>query len=136
MFRWVAIVVCIEVLLLAPFCAAMQKKGKPGKAPEVHILEINCRRSSGDVVVDGRLKVGQERPLKKLQLLIDFLGADHQLLQTKRGEVDDTVLQKGEEAEFHMRVTDPIRAVEYSIRAEEGDGRELRVDKTGRYPIE
>ncbi|MBI4902087.1 MAG: hypothetical protein HY820_00525 [Acidobacteria bacterium] len=138
MLRWVstlliAAFVVATVIALAPLCVAMQKKGKP---PEVVILEIICRRSGVDVVVDGRLKIGPERPVKKLQLLIDFLGADHQLLQTKRGEVNDDVLQKGEEAEFHMRVTDPIRAVEYSIRAEEGDGRELRVDRTGRYPIE
>lgn len=114
----------------------MQKKGKSPKPPEVTILEINVHRVESDVVVDGRLQVGPERSLKKLQLLIDFLGSDHQLLQSKRGEVDDGVLQKGEEAEFHLRVTDPTRAVEYTLRAEEGDGRELRVDKAGPYPIE
>ncbi|MBI3210729.1 MAG: hypothetical protein HYZ37_17730 [Candidatus Solibacter usitatus] len=123
-------------ILLASLCFAAQKKGKQTKPPEVAITEVNCHREGSDVIVDGRVTVTGDRPLKKLQLLIDFLGSDKQLLQTKRGEVDDGILKPGEEAEFHMRVSDPIRAVMYSLRAEEGDGRELRLDKAGPYAIE
>lgn len=122
------------VVLLASLCAAAPRKGK-GKAAEVAVLQIVCRRASGDVAVDGRLKAG-EKPIKKLSLFVDFLGTDKQLLQTKRGEVDEEILQPGDEAEFHMRVADPVRAVLYTIRAEDGDGRDLRLDKIGPFPIE
>lgn len=124
------------LLLLASLCAAAPRKGKPkGKGAEVSVLQIVCRRAGGDVSVDGRLKAG-EKSIKKLSLFVDFLGTDKQLLQTKRGEVDEEMLQPGDEAEFHMRVVDPVRAVLYSIRAEDGDGRDLRLDKAGPFPIE
>ncbi len=113
-------------------CAAAPRKGKP---PEVAILQIVCRRANGDVSVDGRLKAGP-KAVKKLSLFVDFLGTDKQLLQTKRGDVEEELLQPDEEAEFHLRVSDPVRAVLYSIRVEDGDGRDLRLDKTGPFPIE
>lgn len=124
------------LLTLASLCFAAPKKGKQAKGPEVVVLEVLCKRAEGDVAVDGRVRVATEKPVKKLNLLIDFLGSDKQLLQTKRGEVDSELLSPGEESEFHLRVSDPVRAVLYSIRAEDGDGRELRIEKSGPFPIE
>jgi hypothetical protein len=121
------------LLQLASVCVAAPKKGK---SPEVSVVQVICRRVGDDVALDGRLKVGGARPLKKIRLLFDFLGTDKQLLETKRGEVDEDLLAPGEEAEFHLRVADPVRAVLYSIRAEESDGRELNVERAGPFPIE
>lgn len=121
------------LLPLASLCVAAPKKGK---SPEVSVIQVTCRRLGDDVALDGRLKVGGMKPLKKIRLLFDFLGTDRQLLETKRGEVEEDLLAPGEEAEFHVRVADPVRAVLYSIRAEDGDGRELNVDKSGPFPIE
>lgn len=126
----------IALLILASLCAFAQKKGKSPKPPEVVVMEVTCRRADGDVSVDGRVKILAEKPVKRLNLLVDFLGTDKQLLQTKRGEVDGDLLTAGDESEFHLRVSDPVRAVLYSIRAEDGDGRELRVEKAGPFQIE
>lgn len=125
------------LVLLASLCAAAPKKSKPkGKGVDVAVLQITCRRGGGDVSVDGRLKVSGEKTFKKVNLFVDFLGTDKQLLQTKRGAVDEEVLQPGDETEFHLRVSDPVRAVLYSLRVEDGDGREVRIDKSGPFPIE
>lgn len=122
--------------MLGSLCSAMQKKGKSPKPPEVVILEVKCQRSVGDVLVDGRVRVQGERPFNKLQLLIDFLGSDKQLMTTKTGEVSGEILDPGEELEFHMRVAEPTGVVYFSLRAEDGNGRDLRVDKAGPYTIE
>ena len=99
----------IVLMMLASLCVAWQKKGKGPKVPEVVVIQARCARSDGDVVVDGRLKIQGTRTITKLNLLIDFLGADKQLLQTKRGMVEENELKPGDEAEFHMRIADPVR---------------------------
>lgn len=123
-------------LLIASLCFALQKKGKTPKPPEITILEITCRRENGDVTVDGKLKADGERSLKEVHLIVDFLGTGKQLLESKRGPVDTELLQPGDESEFHLRVADPIRAVRFTLRAEEGDGRDLRIENIGPFPIE
>ncbi|MFN7936291.1 MAG: hypothetical protein U0R19_23375 [Bryobacteraceae bacterium] len=123
-------------LMLASLCAAMQKKGKPSKATDLRILDATCFRTEGIASVDGKLIVESARPVQKLQLLIDFLNSDRQLLSTKRGEVTEERLETGEESEFHMQVPTPPRAVYFAIRAEDGSGRDLRVENEGPFEIE
>lgn len=121
------------ILLIASLCAAWQRKGKPA---DIAVIEVKCIRAQGDVALDGRLKNMMPKSITKLNLLIDFLGTDRQVLTTKRGPLDAEQLEAGEEAEFRMRVADPIRAVSFTLRAEDGDGRELRVERAGPFPIE
>jgi hypothetical protein len=130
MNRWSAL------LLLASLCFAWQKKGKSPKPPDVSVMEASCRRFEGDVLLDGRVRITAEKPVVKLKLLFDFLGTDRQLLQTKAAVIDDETLTAGDESEFHLRVADPVRAVLFSIRAEDGSGRELNLTRAGPYPIE
>lgn len=114
----------------------MQKKGKPSRTTDLRILEATCFRTEGVASVDGKLIVESARPVQKLQLLIDFLNSDRQLLSTKRGEVTEERLETGEESEFHMQVSTPPRAVYIAIRAEDGYGRDLRVENEGPFEIE
>jgi hypothetical protein len=123
------------LLILGSLCFGLQKKGKP-RSPEVLVLEVTCRRMDGDFVLDGRVQVQSEKPLRGLHLLIDFHGTDKQVLQTKRGEVNSDTLDPGTESEFHMRVADNPRAVFYSLRAEDRNRRDLRIEKAGPFPIE
>lgn len=124
------------ILMLASLCLAGQSKSKASSQSEVQVLEVTCRRQSGDVLLDGRVKNNSLKPLIKLQLLFDFLGTDRQVLTTKRGELEQETLDPGQEAEFHLRVGDPVRAVSYMMRAEDGRGRDLRVENSGPFPIE
>lgn len=114
----------------------MQKKGKPSKATDLRVLDATCFRTEGIASVDGKILVESARPVQKLQLLIDFLNSDRQLLSTKRGEVTEERLETGEESEFHMQVPTPPRAVYFAIRAEDGSGRDLRVENEGPFEIE
>ncbi len=114
----------------------MQKKGKQSKPTDLRILDATCFRTEGIASVDGKLIVESTRPVQKLQLILDFLNSDRQLLSTKRGEVTEEKLETGEESEFHMQVPTPPRAVYFSIRAEDGGGRDLRVENDGPFEIE
>lgn len=123
--------------LLAPLlCASMQKKGKQPKPPDVRILSASCYRVEGEVAIDGKLLVESARPLRKLQLLIDFINSDRQVLTTKRGEVSEASLEAGDESEFQMRVTTPPGAIYFTIRAEDSHRQDLRVENDGPFEIE
>jgi hypothetical protein len=122
--------------IIAPLCVGLQKKAKTPKPPEIAVLAVTITRIEDDVSVDGKLRVQCEKPVKALHLFIDFLNSDKKLLSTKRGEVTDTILETGDEPEFKMRVVAPTRAVYYTLRAEDGDGRDLRVENEGPFAIE
>jgi len=121
---------------LAAFAYGFQGKRKPPKPPDITLLEVVCRRVEGEVNIDGKLRATGLKQFRNVELLIDFLGTGKQLLQTKRGPIDAEALDPDQEAEFHLRVADPIRAVYFSVRAEDGDGRDLRLDREGPFPIE
>jgi hypothetical protein len=109
-----------------------QKKGK-----EVELLEATAHRQDGMVTVDARVKNVGEKPIKSLQLVVDFVGPDRkQVITTKRGHVQEAVLDPGDEAEFHAQLEDPSRATEFQINFEDTNGRYLRGDKNGLLPIE
>ncbi|MBL8174142.1 MAG: hypothetical protein JNK48_05695 [Bryobacterales bacterium] len=122
--------------MLASLCAAAQKKGKQSKAGDVRILEASCVRIEGEVSVDGKLVVESRRAVPRLHLFLDFINADRQVLTTKRGMVTEETLEAGDESEFHMRVTTPPGSVTFAIRAEDGEGRDLRVENPGPFDIE
>ena len=122
--------------MLASLCAAMQKKGKSPKPPDVRVVEVSCVRIENEVSVDGKLVVESVRSINKLQLMIDFINSDRQVLTTRRGEVTEEKLETGDESEFHMRVATPPRSIYFAIRAEDGDGRDLRVENEGPFEIE
>jgi hypothetical protein len=70
-------------------------------------------------------------------LLIDFVAPDHkQVITTKRGRIEAEMLDPGEEADFRAQIEDPSRATEFLINFEDGNGKYLRAEKTGPFPIE
>jgi hypothetical protein len=114
-----------------------QKKGKEAKPPEVELLEATAHRQEGNVIVDARVKNVGDKPIKVLRLLIDFVAPDHkQVITTKRGRIEAEMLDPGEEADFHAQIEDPSRATEFLINFEDGNGKYLRAEKTGPFPIE
>jgi len=87
--------------------------------------------------VDARVKNCGEKPIKALQLILDFVASDHkQVITTKRGGIDAEMLDPGEEAEFHAQLEDQVRATEFQVNFEDGNGKYLRAEKTGPFPIE
>ena len=119
-------------------CLALQRKGKPPKPTPavVEVLQVASMRSTGKVQIDGKIKNIGERPIEKLNLFFDFLGAGNVPITTSRTEVDQEILKPGEETEFHLEMTDPVRAVRFTMRAEDSESREFKTIKPGPYPIE
>ena len=114
-----------------------QKKAKEGKQPEVEILEATAHRQEGIISIDARVKNCGQKPIKTLQIIIDFIAPDHkQVITTKRGSIEAEVLEPGEEADFHARIEDPSRATEFRISFEDSSAKYLRAVKTGPFPID
>jgi hypothetical protein len=130
-------VVPVLLLTLASFSTAAERKRKdPPKPPEIQILEIAALRGEGRVSLDGRVRNSGERPAAGVILIFDFMAPGRQVITTKRGSLETEKLEPGEEAEFHVYVAEPARAVEIRVQAEDGSGRELKVARAGPHPIE
>lgn len=121
---------------LAILLCAADKKGKQPKGPEIELLDATCHRTEDRVLLDGRIRNTAERPLTKVQMIFRFMAPGRQVIATKNGPIEEVLIEPGEEAEFHMQVPAPARAVEFDVGAEDGSGRELRFDRTGPFPIE
>jgi len=88
------------------------------------------------VALQGRVRNTGEKPIRKLRLLFSFMAPGRQVVTTQRGEIDEELLGRGEEATFNMELNAPPRSVEFSIDAEDGSSRSLTVGKAGPYSIE
>lgn len=125
------------LFLAISFTALGQKKGKEAKLPEIEILLASAHRQEGIVSIDAQVKNCGEKPIKGLEIIVDFIGPDHkQVITTKRGRIDAEVLDPGEEADFHAQIEDPSRATEFQISFEDGGAKYLRTLKTGPFPID
>src|SRR4030088_1391891 len=94
-------------ILLFAVLAFGQKKGKEAKPPEVALLEATAHRQEGNVIVDAKVKNVGDKPIKSLQLIIDFFAPDNkQVITTKRGGIEAEMLDPGEEADFRAQIED------------------------------
>jgi hypothetical protein len=121
---------------LAILLCADDKKRKPSKGPQIELIEATCRRSEGRVLVDGRIRNTSDRPLKNIVLTFRFIAPGRQVIASKNGPLDEQLLEPGDEAEFHLQAPSPARAVSFDVNVEDGSGRELRLDRSGPFPIE
>jgi hypothetical protein len=123
----------ILILVLVAGSPAADKKPKP---PEIEVLEASAHRGERKVSLEGRVRNTGEKPIKKLMLLFNFMAPGKQVITTQKGEIDEELLGKGQEASFHMELNDPPRSVEFSIDASDAGSRSLRVGNPGPFPIE
>ena len=123
----------ILILALVTGLPAADKKPKP---PDIQVLEVSAHRGERKVSLEGRVRNTGEKPIKKLTLLFNFMAPGRQVITTQKGEIDEEILPRGEEATFHMELNDPPRSVEFSVDAADGSSRELRVGNPGPFPIE
>jgi hypothetical protein len=112
------------------------QKRKQNKPPDVEVVKASCYRSEGDVALDGSVRNPSEKAHAGVVLFFDFIAPGNLVIATKKIALDKEILEPGEEVEFHVRVADPVRAVEFRINAEDGQRRELRVTKNGPFPVE
>ncbi len=107
------------------------------KAPEVEVSQITVRRVDEQMIAaDGSITNTGSKPVNKLLLVFEFFAPGKQSITIQKGPTDSNALQPGEVAEFHLQLRAPARAVRVTVNAEDGTGRELRIGKTGPYPVE
>ena len=123
----------ILILGLAGLSIAAEKKPKP---PDVDVLEASAHRSDTTISVEGRVRNTGEKPITQLILSFTFLAPGKQPLTTQKAQIDEELLEKGQEASFHMELKAPPRSVEFTIDASDGAGHNLRIGKPGPFPIE
>jgi hypothetical protein len=123
-------VVLSTVVLLLSGLALAQKKPKQEKPPEIELIEGTAhRQAGGNIAVDGKIRNCGDKPIKNLVIFFHFLDSDRQVITTRKGGVEQPVLNPGDESEFHAQLEQPPRATYYRIEFEDGGGKYLRPAK-------
>jgi hypothetical protein len=123
-------------MLFATLLYPQGKKSKKPKGPDAVVEKIEVRREGDVVTLDGVVRNTGIRVIHKMTLHFEFFAPNRESLTIQSGPVDAAVIEPGDEAEFHLQVKYPTRAVELKIEAKDKDERELNVDRNGPYPIE
>jgi hypothetical protein len=120
------------LLLLALFAIAASAQ----KKVDVQVLDVKSRRSEDKLALDGKVRIGGDKPVKGLVLEFAFIAASGDVIVTQKTEVSDETLKKGDEETFHAETNNPPGAIKYKIRAYDGGDRELRIGNDGPFIIE
>ena len=113
-----------------------QKKNAEKKGPEVHLLEATAQVEEQRINIDGRVRNTGEKPIRKLNFILEMLDSDRKVLTRQQGRIDEDVLDPGDEALFRAQIAWHARAVSFRLEFEDGGGRELMAANTGPFPIE
>ena len=127
---------CLSLLLLALPAGAAKQKSKAPKAPNLEAVEVVARRAPGEIHFDGRVRNTGDKPLIGLILIFKLRNDDGGVVTEQRGELDQKVLDPGEEAVFRMGTRDAPRAVSVTIDATDNRRMDLEVGRNGPFPIE
>jgi hypothetical protein len=130
-------VLTVLALSLASLCFATAdgRKQQPSVL-RLELAEVTARRVENQILVDGRVRNGSGRPLQAVVLVFDFLSPDSRVVTSRKGALEDEVLEDGQETSFHFRMPDAVRAVWFRVRAQVRGGREPEVQNPGPFPIE
>jgi hypothetical protein len=128
--------VLLSAVLLCAALTLLAKKEKKPKPPEVEVVSVVARRSPEGMELDGRVKNTGLKPIIKMRLVFDFFADERVPLTTQSAEIDEALLEPGDEATFRFAVKDIPRAVAYQVSAVDGNKRELEVAKGGPFTIE
>ncbi len=126
----------VLALSLASLCFATAEGRKQPPVLELEITEVTARRVENQILVDGRVRNGSGRPLQAVVLVFDFLSPDSRVVTTRKGPLEDEVLEDGQETSFHFRMPDAVRAVWFRVRAQVRGSREPEVRNSGPHPVE
>lgn len=125
--------IILALCLCSPILLAEKKK--EGKM-EIDIADMAIRREGSQVLIDGKLRNPNEKPVKKLKVIIEFRDTDNKVISTRNGQVDQNILEPDSESEFHAAVPDTVRAVNVTFRFEDSAGHDLDPKEAKSYVIE
>jgi len=124
----------VALLAVSPLLAQSNKKAP--NPPDLEILEVTATRHGSDIHVDGKVKNTSPKPLEKVNIIVDFFAPNRKPMVSKRGPVEADLLQPGEEADFQLAMSDPGQLVHIELQAIDRRERDLRLSRTGPFPIE
>lgn len=123
------------LLLIASFSSWGQRPRKQQNVTRLEVVELKSARDGGRITLDGEVRNTGTRPLTRVILVFDLLDADRKTISSRRGPIDEAVLDPGDSSAFHFYVPDQARAVEIRVGAQQR-GLEIDVAKPGPFPIE
>jgi hypothetical protein len=124
----------LAAVILSLCASATGQKKK--KTADIEVVETRAHRVDAKITLDGRVRFTGERPAHGLVVVFDFLSPEHAVVTSQKTQVADDVVRAGREASYQTVLVDPVRAVEYRVRAFDAGDRDLRVANPGPYPIE
>jgi hypothetical protein len=106
------------------------------KKAAIEIVEASAHRGENTISIEGRLRSANDKPIRGLTLLIDFMAPGRQVVTTQKARIDEEILAPGDESVFRLELKAPPRSVEFQINAVDGSGRDQRVGNSGPFPID
>jgi hypothetical protein len=122
----------------APLALPAQK-GKRGKGKgkaEIAVLKISTIHQNGIIEYEGDLKNVSERPLTGLTMRVEFLDVDGVMASAQKIEIEEGVVQPGEERHFSIQGHDVPRAVSFRVSFTSKGDHDLYTSGAGPYPLD
>jgi hypothetical protein len=124
----------VPLLLLA--CLAPAALQKPKQQSQIEVLEAKAERQERRIVLDGRVKNTGQRAIYRLILVFDLIDSEQRVISSRKGPIEEDVLEPDAEASFQFYVPDQARAVQFRIGAESQQAGDFDVIKPGPFLIE
>jgi len=124
----------VRLFLLAALVLSLGAAAR--KPADLEVVETKAHRVDDRITLDGRVRFTGVKPAHGLLIVFDFLSAEHAVVTTQKTQVADDVVRAGQEASYQTVLMDPVRAIEYRVRAVDTTDRDLTVSNHGPYPIE
>jgi len=105
-------------------------KAKPG----VEITEVQSTRQEGEVGFEGTIRI-HGKPLRGLILHIEYFDSRGALLTIQKMQIEERLIEPGEELDFLLGGNDVPRAVKYEIKVTDGHNMEIRTVNGGPHPL-
>lgn len=134
-FGWLCLAGCLAVASLGWAAPEQDKAKKEAKGPDIILSKLGAVREAQFLLMDGVVKNVSGRILRGVVLHFEFFDPDGKMISRKNTTVVEDELEDGETEEFSVQTPSPARAVVFRVEAEDSQGRYLRLEQKGPYPI-
>ena len=126
----------VPLLVLACLAPAALQQPKQQSQNQLEVAEAKGERQERRIMLDGRVKNTGQRALYRLVLVFDLMNSEQKVISSRKGPIEEDVLEPGEEGSFHFDVPDQTWAVQFGVRAASEKATDFEVLRPGPYPIE
>jgi hypothetical protein len=126
----------VVLLVLACFGPAAPQTRREQKQFQIEVVEVKAARVENRIALDGKIKNTGQRDVHRLILVFNMLDSEQRVLSSRRGRIEEDVLEPDQEAAFHFDIPNQARAVYFRVEAEYAGGSSLDLVKAGPFPID